>query len=266
MNEIDVLDLKVVLEGEGDHTVVMIHGWPDTLRLWDATVDHLKPHFRCARFTLPGYDKSHARQLYDLDAIIKRIDAVVDAVSPDKPVTLLIHDWGCLWGYQYYMRFPNRVARIIAVDIGDANSPEHMKALTLQGKLMGVFYQLYLALAWKISGSIGDVMTKQMARWMKAPGASDSLHSGMNYSYWWVWGSALKGKSIGVKRLKAECPFLFLYGKQKPAQFHSVEWAEQIQQRAGNRVEGFASGHWVMHDQPQQFNQVVLEWLQQQTQ
>ena len=51
-------DIDVYIEGgvEGSETIVMIHGWPDTYRLWDAQVEELKSRYRCVRFTLPGFD------------------------------------------------------------------------------------------------------------------------------------------------------------------------------------------------------------------
>ena len=48
--------IDVFIEGDGPQTVLMIHGWPDTHRLWDATVEALKDQHRCVRFTLPGFD------------------------------------------------------------------------------------------------------------------------------------------------------------------------------------------------------------------
>ena len=58
MLNIDGIDVHV--EGEGEHAVVMIHGWPDTYRLWDGAVAHLLAELpgqlRCVRFTLPGFD------------------------------------------------------------------------------------------------------------------------------------------------------------------------------------------------------------------
>ena len=51
-------DVAVVVEGEGPHTVVMLHGWPDTPALWDSTVAALREGYRCVRLCLPGYDLS----------------------------------------------------------------------------------------------------------------------------------------------------------------------------------------------------------------
>jgi pimeloyl-ACP methyl ester carboxylesterase len=47
--------IDVFIEGDGPHTVLMVHGWPDTHRLWDTTVEALKARHRCVRFTLAGF-------------------------------------------------------------------------------------------------------------------------------------------------------------------------------------------------------------------
>ncbi|TKB57258.1 alpha/beta fold hydrolase [Ferrimonas aestuarii] len=252
-------EMEVHLEGSGDETVVMIHGWPDNHTLWDPQVEMLKGHFRCARFTLPGYDPNHVRKLHDVDDLVLQISRVVDAVSPDKPVTLLIHDWGSVWGYQYYLRNQDRVKRIVSVDIGDAGSKHH--ELSTKAKLFIFGYQMWLATAWKIGGNLGDRMTRYMAGVVKAPGAPETIHSGMTYSYFWKWHSTFTGKPLNMLPLKVECPLLFIYGADKKASFHSEHWQQQMAEIPGNRVEGLPTGHWVMRDEPEQFNRIVFEWL-----
>jgi len=54
---------------------------------------------------------------------------------------LLLHDWGCLFGYELAARHPQRVARIIGVDIGDATAPAYLRTLTLGQKLMILTYR-----------------------------------------------------------------------------------------------------------------------------
>ncbi len=78
--------------------MLLIHGWPDTRRLWDSTVQALEPHFRCVRFTLPGYDLTRSARPVSLAEMTALIAAIVDAVSPGRPVTLLLHDWGSVFG------------------------------------------------------------------------------------------------------------------------------------------------------------------------
>ncbi|USD35756.1 alpha/beta fold hydrolase [Ferrimonas sp. SCSIO 43195] len=256
---IHVNGIEVLEQGQGDDTVVMIHGWPDTHRLWDRQVEALQANHRCIRFTLPGYDRAHVRRMYDLQALIDQIAAIVDAVSPDKPVTLLIHDWGCVFGYQYYLRHSSRVKRIVAVDIGDAGSRDH--EIPTKAKLFIAGYQLWLATAWNIGGGIGDAMTRKMASILKAPGEPASIHSGMTYSYWWKWSHTLTKKPLGVLPLKVECPLLFIYGADKKVTFHSRKWEAEMAAKAGNRVEAFPTGHWVMAEEPERFTNLVVEWL-----
>ena len=44
---LNVQGIDIYIDGEGSHTLVMIHGWPDTYRLWDSTAQALKGQYRC---------------------------------------------------------------------------------------------------------------------------------------------------------------------------------------------------------------------------
>jgi hypothetical protein len=50
---------------------------------------------------------------------------------------------------------------------------------------------------------------------------------------------------------------LFLYGKRKPVMFHSDMWAQRVESRA------FNTGHWVMVQAREEFNQAIVGWLAQ---
>jgi pimeloyl-ACP methyl ester carboxylesterase len=258
-NIIKVDDLDVIIEGSGEETIVMIHGWPDTYRLWDSQVEVLKDKYRCVRFSLPGYELDAIRRMYSLNDIIGKINAVVDAVSDGKAVTLLLHDWGCFFGYQFYLRNEAKVSKIIGVDIGDAGSSDHV--LSLKVKLFMFSYQMWLALAWKLGGSLGDTMTRKMAKVLKAPGDQKLITSSMTYSYYWKWSHTLTGKPLGNLPLVVSCPLLFMYGENKPGMFHSKEWQHKMASIPGNQVVAFNTRHWIMAEEPQKFNRVMLEWL-----
>lgn len=87
-----VAGLDVIVEGQGKRTVVIIHGWPDTAALWAPQVAALRAQARCVRFTLPRFDCAHPRRVYGIDEIVSTLMQIVDAFSPHKPVTLLLHD------------------------------------------------------------------------------------------------------------------------------------------------------------------------------
>src|SRR5690606_38259359 len=125
-------------------------GWPETPALWDSTVATLGEHFRCVRFHLPGFDLVKGARPMSVEQICTLVRRIVDAASPDAPVTLVLHDWGCVFGYEFAARHRERVARIVAVDIGDYQSSDYMKSLGWREKLMIAGYQLWLAVAWAV--------------------------------------------------------------------------------------------------------------------
>jgi pimeloyl-ACP methyl ester carboxylesterase len=253
--------VEVVVEGSGAETLLMLHGWPDTLRLWDSTVEALRDRFRCARFTWPGFEPGPFRRLPTLAEMTALVLQVVDRLCPGGKVTLVLHDWGCIFGYQFAMRHPDRVARIVGVDIGDADAL--VKTLSPREKLGVLAYQVWLAAAWKIGGRVGDGMTRRMARWARAPADPSTLGSQMNWPYYLAWFGgkhALPRQSI---KFRPACPMLFIYARRKPFRFHTTAWAEALARVPGNRVEAFDTGHWVMAQAPGRFNQLVREWLAQ---
>ena len=256
---LSVAGVDVHVEGEGADTIVMVHGWPDTYRLWDAQVEALKDRYRCARFTLPGFDAAKPHRAWTLDELIDFLKEVVERVSPGRPAILMLHDWGCVFGYQFYVRHPQLVKRIVGVDIGDPGSLR--AAMTGREKLIAVAYQAWLALAWKIGGRTGDRMTRYMARRARCPSDPAPMSWRMGYPYYVLWfggRGAFRGK---VRRFMPACPMLFVYGRRKPLRFHAPAWAEALQRLPGNQVLEFDTGHWVMSEQPERFNQVISAWL-----
>ncbi len=259
-----VQDIDIFIEGTGARTVLMIHGWPDTCRLWDTTVAALKDRHRCVRFTLPGFDRAKPARATSLKDMTALFSAIVQAVSPGQPVTLLLHDWGCAFGYAFAAAHPEQVSHIVAVDIGDHNSPAFARSLTGKAKWQILAYQVWLALAWTlgstVSGALGDRMTRSMARSMHCRTPAQTMGWPMNYPYAMQW-FGLRGGFRDAAPVDPACPLLYLYGERKPFMFHSPAWLARIAARPGNAVTGFRTGHWVMVDQPEAFNQRVGAWL-----
>jgi pimeloyl-ACP methyl ester carboxylesterase len=199
------------------------------------------------RFTLPGFDAG-PRRAYPFEALMETLRSIVGG----ERVILLLHDWGCFFGYQFAMRHPELVERIVGVDIGDAGSRQHLAEIGASGKLKIVAYQVWLALAW-FFGS--DAMARFMARLIRVPPGRE-VRAQMGYPYAMRW-FGVAGGFKGLRVFKPHCPMLFLYGERKPFMFHSRAWAARMQAVA------FPTGHWVMLQAPEAFNQAVLTWLAQ---
>lgn len=258
-NVVSVQDVDVHIEGDGAETIVMVHGWPDTYRLWDAQVEALKSGYRCVRFTLPGFDAAKARRAYSLDEIIGFLERLVERLSPDRPVILMLHDWGCFFGYQFYLRNPQRASRIVGVDIGDPSSLR--RSLTRREGMMTFAYQFWLAMAWVVGGRTGDWMTRAVARLARCPSDPAYISSCMDYPYFMLWLGGRQSYRRHARRFVPACPILFIYGRRKPIRFHAKTWADELLARETNRVVEFDAGHWVMAEQPERFNRVVGSWL-----
>jgi HAD superfamily hydrolase (TIGR01493 family) len=177
---------------------------------------------------------------------------MLDQVSPGQAVTLLLHDWGCAFGYEFATRYPDRVARIVAVDIGDYNSKALQRALSPTAKSQVWAYQVWLALAWvlgrHISARVGHRMTRWMARTLRCPAPAAQIGWQMNYPYSMRW-FGLAGGMQQAAAIQPGCPLLYLYGQRKPFMFHSPTWLAQVASRPDSAVQGFKAGHWVMLDQ-----------------
>ena len=255
---------QLLIEGDGPRTVLMLHGWPDTHRVWDSTVAALRHQARCVRFTLPGFDPGQAhgpRHAVPLAEVVQCIARVADEVSPKAPVTLMLHDWGCFFGYQYAHQHKTRVERVIGVDIGDAGSRHHRREMSWRAMALTLGYQLWLAAAWRIGGKRGNRMARWIAKLFHAPAAAPDITASQGYPYAIQWF----GVAGGFGQLRAfapQVPMLFVHGQRKPMMFHSSNWAERIGARPGCRVLGFPTGHWVMNQAPAEFNAAVLQWLQ----
>jgi pimeloyl-ACP methyl ester carboxylesterase len=256
---VSIANVDVHVEGTGPDTIVMVHGWPDTYRLWDGQVATLKDRYRCIRFTLPGFDPAHEPRTRTLDELVATLRQVIEQLSPGRPVILLLHDWGCVFGYEFAMRHPQMVSRIVGVDVGDPKSLE--RSLTLAQRLMVLTYQLILALAWLLPGRAGDVLTRFMARRLGYRLDMAPVGACMNYPYYMMWFGGAHSYRRHLQEFAPACPMLFIYGRRKPMMFHAQAWADELRQRPGSAVVEFDAGHWVMTRDPARFNDVVGTWL-----
>jgi len=257
-NPLTVDGIDVHVEGQGPDTIVMVHGFPDTYRLWDGTVAALKDRYRCARFTLPGFTGGARREGYPLAEVIGLIKAVAEATSPGRPVIVLCHDWGCLFAYQFCARHPEMVAKVIGVDIGDPASLR--REISPRALVMLVTYQWILALAWKIRGRLGDAITRWMRGRMYCPSDPGPVSSAMTWPYYMTWFGGYRGQ---IKAFTPTCPMLFVYARRKPFMFHAQSWVDELRARPGSEVHEFNTGHWIMLADPAGFNGLVRRWLEQ---
>ncbi|WP_433264946.1 SDR family oxidoreductase [Actinosynnema sp. CS-041913] len=103
-------DLRIrVVEGglSGAPVVVLAHGFPDDLRVWDGVAARLGERFWVVRFDLRGAggsERPSGRGGYRMEWLVRDVLAVV---GDRGPVHLVGHDWGSVIGWQAVARHPD---------------------------------------------------------------------------------------------------------------------------------------------------------------
>ncbi len=82
--------------------IVLAHGFPDRALFWEKVAPGLEARFFVVAFDMRGCGAStpiRGTRHYRYAELLKDLYAVIDAVSPDRPVHLVGHDWGGLYGW-----------------------------------------------------------------------------------------------------------------------------------------------------------------------
>ncbi|WP_432033617.1 SDR family oxidoreductase [Streptomyces antibioticus] len=111
------IELSVAELGDpGRPTVVLVHGYPDSKEVWSRVATRLAGDFHVVLYDVRGHGASTApkplRGGFTLEKLTDDFLAVVDAVSPDRPVHLVGHDWGSVqsWEFVTVARTKGRIA------------------------------------------------------------------------------------------------------------------------------------------------------------
>ncbi|WP_200308060.1 SDR family oxidoreductase [Streptomyces adelaidensis] len=86
-------------------TVLLVHGYPDSKEVWSEVAVRLAERFHVVLYDVRGHGGSTApkplRGGFTLEKLTDDFLAVADAVSPDRPVHLVGHDWGSVQGWEF---------------------------------------------------------------------------------------------------------------------------------------------------------------------
>ncbi|KAB2590925.1 SDR family oxidoreductase [Streptomyces arboris] len=100
------VELCVAELGGGDRpTVVLVHGYPDSKEVWSEVAVRLAEEWHVVLYDVRGHGRSTApkplRGGFTLEKLTDDFLAVINTVSPDRPVHVVGHDWGSVQSWEF---------------------------------------------------------------------------------------------------------------------------------------------------------------------
>ncbi|MCH5672668.1 SDR family oxidoreductase [Streptomyces gilvus] len=175
----------------GRPTVVLVHGYPDSKEVWSEVAARLAERFHVVLYDVRGHGRSTAprplRGGFTLEKLTDDFQAVIDAVSPDRPVHVVGHDWGSVqsWEFVTVRRTEGRIASFTSMSGPSLDhfghwidgrlkrpTPRRVGQLLGQGAKSWYVYLLHTPvlpeLAWR--GPLGKRWPDILRRLEKVPG------------------------------------------------------------------------------------------------
>jgi pimeloyl-ACP methyl ester carboxylesterase len=272
------VDIAVYEQGnpEGE-TVLLLHGWPDSHELWHNVVPLLTERFRVIRVDNRGHGEStdppgsHAITVGKLAA---DYGAVIDAISPDRPVHILAHDWGSVGSWEL-VTGTDATRRVASFTSVSGPSLGHVAAWgrsrlsrptprNLAGPLgamasfsYAIFFSLPVLPALVLGrGDAERRWRRFVSRTERIP--ADQIHLGPNFRHDIVSGLRIYRRVLLDRRtnpltaegLSTKVPVQIIVGTRDPAVRQScyadeTRWADRVWFRV---VKG---GHWLPFSHPE---------------
>jgi pimeloyl-ACP methyl ester carboxylesterase len=264
----DGVTLAVLDEGEG-MPVLLLHGFPDSSRLWRHQVPALVgAGMRAIAPDLRGFgqsDKPETVDEYRIGRSMADMVAVLDALDVAR-AHVVGHDWGAGLAWALAAYAPERVARLVVLSVGHPNT---LRQPSIEQREKGWYQLLFLFTGvaeelirrddWKLFREmLGDAVDRE--RYIADLSRPGALTAGLN----WYRANATPEQElertrpfppIGVPTMgiwSSGDRFVTEDGMIGSAEHVTGPWRYE-------RVEG--AGHWLQLDAPHRVNKLLLDFL-----
>ncbi|MEN1886582.1 SDR family oxidoreductase [Streptomyces mirabilis] len=266
-------------------TVVLVHGYPDSKEVWSEVATRLAEHFHVVLYDVRGHGGSTAPQPlrggFTLEKLTDDFLAVVDAVSPDRPVHLVGHDWGSVqsWEFVTVARTQGRIASFTSMSGPSLDhfghwikrrvrrpTPRRVGQLLGQGAKSWYVYLLHTPvlpeLAWR--GPLGKQWPKILRRVEKVPAGdypTSSLPTDAAHGAWLYRDNVRARLSRPRTDAYAHAPVQLVTplgdGFLSERLYDGLEeWAPQLVRRT------LPDKHWIPRTRPDQLASWITDFVQ----
>lgn len=261
---------------QGDtELVIAAHGFPDGPGSFDLLAEALVASGRrVARPAMRGYAPSGIPRdgRYDAAALGNDLIAVADALSPDRPVLLVGHDWGAVAAYAACAIAPARVRRVVTMAVPHLRQalPRWFHPAQLRRSWYMAFFQLRgLAETWLAREGMANVerLWRDWSPGYRCPPARmTAVKAGMRGRLSEVLGyyraMVRPSRHNRVTLAKTQVPALYLHGEDDGCV--GVEIAEGTEGAftAGLSIERVAdAGHFLHLERPTFVNRRIVAFF-----
>jgi pimeloyl-ACP methyl ester carboxylesterase len=260
------VDIEYEVTGQGQ-PVVLLHGWPDSGRLWR----HQVPALTAAGFQvvvpdLRGYGRSgkpEAVEAYSLAVVAGDVEAIL-AEENIARAHLVGHDWGATLAWRLALLAPGRVDHLAVLSVGHPATIRRTLQQREKSWYMLLFQFPGIAERWLTEDNWANFRT-----WARHPDADQviaelesagSLTPGLN---WYRANVPPESWVNPPPRLPpVQRPTMGVWSTGDPA-LTEIQMTDSAQNVAGpwryERLDG--PGHWMQLDAPDQVNRLLLEFL-----
>ena len=277
---IEVLDSKMhyIEVGEGP-AVVFLHGNPTSSYLWRNVIPHVCESARCIAPDLIGMGKSDKPDLdYRFVDHRKYLNVFLDEMDLGSQVTLVIHDWGSVLGFDWAVRHEED---LLGVAFMEAIVPPAfpMPSFDAFGGPGGIFkafrdpeqgHQLIIEqntfVEQILPGAVARELTEEERAVYRAPYADPASRKP---TLLWPRELPIGGEPVDTTRvvegigrwmLATETPMLHLWAS--PGALNGPEVAAWFVQNLNNVQSSFIGPglHFVQEDHPELIGRTVADW------
>ena len=270
--ETNGIQLHTVLAGPEDAPpVFLLHGFPDAWFGWKSQIKPLvKAGFRVIVPDQRGYnmsDKPKGVSNYKMNILAEDILGLADALGYES-FRLAGHDFGAMLSWHLARYHPQKIKRMVIANVPHPVVMQNFLRTNLKQVLKSwyaVFFQLPHLPEWAV---------KRNNYWflMNAMPENLSAEERSRYTSAWVQPGAMTSminwyraslRSMGSSNAdsKVLVPALIIWGKQDPHLSYEMA-VESVEYCADARLVTFENAsHWVMHDESEEFNKLMLDWF-----
>jgi pimeloyl-ACP methyl ester carboxylesterase len=192
-------------------------------------IEAMKDEYFLVSVCFPGNEKNGKPKAwgYTIPEIVEMLENTINSLpNVTQPFTIISHDWGAAVGYLYENRYPHKVRRMVALDIG----------LNIEPQFRIFLYQLWFAATYIVTQLFGLFIGKipfwtifilfEIFPFLSPLGLKgdapkrprSDLRPDMCYPYYQIWKHVLSQKLSDIIALSDKlfywgmptCPLLFL--------------------------------------------------------